>query len=108
MTDTDKKAEESFSKKIGDKEKQKLKALHEDKRSVWAGLGAFGMIGWSVALPTFLGAFAGLWLDENYPQSISWTLTILIAGLCIGCLIAWQWVAKENKTMHQDKEKKDD
>ncbi len=108
MMNTDKKAEEPFSKKIGDKEKQKLKALHEDKRSVWAGLGSFGMIGWSVAVPTVLGTVAGLWLDKNYPQSISWTLTLLILGLCIGCLIAWQWIAKENKMMHQDKDKKDD
>jgi ATP synthase protein I len=108
MSNTEGKTEKPFSKKIEDKEKQKLKALHEDKRSVWAGLGSFGMIGWSIAVPTFLGTSAGLWLDKNYPQSISWTLSLLIVGLCIGCLIVWQWVAKENKMMHQDKEKKDE
>lgn len=106
--DTDVKDKERFSKKIGEKEKQKLKALHEDKRSVWAGLGTFGMVGWSVAVPTVLGIAAGLWLDENYPQPISWTITLLIVGLFIGCLIAWKWVARENKMMHQNKDKKDE
>jgi ATP synthase protein I len=102
------KNEEKFTKEIGEKEAQKLKALHEDKRSVWAGLGTFGMVGWSIAVPTILGTALGLWLDKNYPESISWTLTFLVAGLFLGCLIAWQWVAKENKMMHQDKEKKND
>ncbi len=103
-----KKKEERFSEEIGTKEKQKLAALHEKKRSVWAGLGAFGMVGWSVAVPTVVGAALGLWLDKNYPESISWTLTFLIAGLFIGCAIAWQWVAKENKSMHKEKKENDE
>ncbi len=103
-----KKKEERFSEEIGTKEKQKLAALHEKKRSVWAGLGAFGMVGWSVAVPTVLGAALGLWLDKNYPESISWTLTFLIAGLFIGCAIAWQWVVKENKSMHKEKKENDE
>jgi len=102
------KNEDKFREEIGEKEKQKLKALHENKRSVWAGLGTFGMVGWSVAVPTVLGTALGLWLDKNYPETISWTLTFLVAGLFIGCLIAWQWVAKENKMMHQDKEEKNE
>lgn len=105
---TDKKTEIPFSKKIESKEKQKLKALKEEKKSVWTGLGTFGMIGWSIVVPTVLGAAAGIWLDKKYSQSISWTLSLLIIGLCIGCLIAWQWVAEENKTMHKNKKKKDE
>jgi len=100
--------EDRFREEIGEKEKQKLKTLHEKKRSVWAGLGTFGMVGWSVAIPTVLGTALGLWLDKNYPETISWTLTFLIAGLFVGCMIAWQWVAKEDKMMHQDKEGKNE
>ena len=98
------KKEQLFSRTIGEKEEQKIKALHERKRSVWAGLGTFGMVGWSVAVPTVLGAVLGLWLDKTYPKSFNWTLTLLIAGLFLGCMIAWQWVAKENKSMHQKTE----
>lgn len=97
-----------FSEEIGEKENRKLKALHEKKRSVWAGLGIFGMVGWSIAVPTVLGVALGLWLDKNNSESISWTLTLLVAGLFLGCQMAWQWVAKEDKDMHQKKEDKDE
>ena len=95
--------QERFSNEVGQRERQKLKSMREDKRSVWAGLGTFGMVGWSIAVPTLLGTALGLWLDKRYPASVSWTLTFLISGLLVGCLIAWQWVAREHKLMHQDK-----
>ncbi len=33
---------------------------------------------------------------------------LLLIGLIIGCLNAWHWVVKEDKEMHEDKEKKDE
>jgi len=98
------KTPESFSEKIAEKEKRKMKALGEEKQSVWAGLGTFGMVGWSVAVPALLGAALGIWLDKKYAQSFSWTLTCLLTGLVAGCAIAWNWVANEDKKMHQDNE----
>jgi ATP synthase protein I len=67
-----------------------------------------GMIGWSVVVPAVLGALFGVWLDKKYPQTFSWTLTLLIAGLVTGSLIAWHWVDKEDKEMHQNKEQDDE
>ncbi len=90
----------SFSKEVGDKEERRLQAQYE-KKSVWAGLGLFGMVGWSVAVPTLLGAALGVWLDKKYKVNFSWTLSLLITGLMIGCLIAWNWVQKENKEIHK-------
>ena len=58
-----------------------------------------GLIGWSVAIPTLLGAALGLWLDKHHPGKHSWTLALLVAGLVIGCLNAWRWVAKEDRAM---------
>jgi hypothetical protein len=46
-------------------------------------------------------------LDERYPSSHSWTLILLVSGLCIGCWNAVRWVLKENKEM-QEEEKKDE
>ncbi|TDG36472.1 ATP synthase subunit [Pedobacter changchengzhani] len=86
-----------FSRIILAKEKQKLNALNEKKKSEWFGLGMFGMVGWSITVPTFLGTLGGIWLDKNYPQTFSWTITCLIVGLVTGCVIAWNWVIKENK-----------
>ena len=102
MEPLDKKEEEFFSREVGEKEKRKLKALHEKKDSVWSGFGMFGMVGWSVAVPTLLGAALGIWLDKNHPQSFSWTLTFLVVGLFAGCAIAWHWIAEEDKNMHQN------
>ncbi len=99
-TTANNKEENIFSDKVTIKEKQKLKALHE-KNSVWFGLGMMGMIGWSVAIPSLLGAALGVWLDKTYPQSFSWTLSCLIAGLVTGSVIAWYWVSKEDKEMHK-------
>lgn len=90
----------SFEKVVGDKEERKLEA-QRDKKSVWSGLGLFGMIGWSIVVPTILGAALGIWLDKNYTNDFSWTLSLLVAGLMLGCVIAWNWIQKENKEIHK-------
>lgn len=59
------------------------------------GLGAFGMIGWSIAVPTVGGAFLGLWLNRVAPQDFSWPIALILGGAVIGGLIAWNWVGKE-------------
>ncbi len=100
--------EDFFSKRIAAKEKRKLKAQRVSSGSVWAGLGMFGMIGWSVAIPTLLGSALGIWLDKIYPQSFSWVLSFLMIGLITGCIIAWYWVDKEDKQMHQNKDENDE
>ncbi len=93
--------EKTLSKRIETMEKRKLKMQHTNK-SVWFGLGMFGMVGWSVATPAVLGALLGAWLDKTHKATFSWTLSLLLAGLFSGCLIAWYWVSGENKKMHQD------
>nr|MBC7613942.1 AtpZ/AtpI family protein [Pseudopedobacter sp.] len=86
-----------FGQIVSEKEKRKLKSLNEKKRAEWFGFGMFGMVGWSITAPTFLSTIGGVWLDKNYPQSFSWTLTCLILGLVMGCFIAWNWIIKEDK-----------
>jgi ATP synthase protein I len=54
------------------------------------------MVGWSVTVSTLLGTLGGVWLDKNYPQSFSWTVTGLILGLVSGCFIAWNWIMKQD------------
>ncbi len=93
----------SFEKVVGDLEKRKLQVQRE-KNSVWSGLGLFGIIGWSIVLPTVLGAASGIWLDNNYKGDFSWTLSLLVGGLMMGCVIAWNWIEKENKEIHKKNE----
>jgi len=100
MTDTDKKKPNEFSQQVGDKARRKLNAQREHK-SVWSGLGMFGLIGWSIVVPTLSGAALGVWLDRHHPQSFSWALSLLILGLLLGCVLAWQWVEKEHEDINQ-------
>jgi len=97
----DKRHENELSQQVGDKARRKLLAQREEHRSVWSGLGMFGLIGWSIVVPTLAGAALGVWLDRHYPQPFSWTLSLLILGLLVGCLLAWQWVEKEHKDINQ-------
>lgn len=83
--------------------KRKLKARRSGA-GVWFGLGMMGMIGWSVVLPTLLGAALGLWLDRHYPSELSWTLALLVCGLVLGCANAWHWVSKEDRAMREEQE----
>jgi len=87
-----------FSRQVQDREKRKLDARREDKK-VWFGLGMFGMVGWSVALPTVAGGFLGTWIDSHWPGRYSWTLMLIIGGLCLGCYNAWYWVQKERQEL---------
>ena len=89
----------SLSEEVGAKAERKLKARRHSDQSVWLGLAMMGLIGWSVAIPTLLGAAIGIWLDRHYPGNHPWTLALLMAGLAIGCFNAWHWVAKEEKEM---------
>ncbi|PFG10327.1 AtpZ/AtpI family protein [Marinobacter sp. LV10MA510-1] len=59
------------------------------------GLGAFGMIGWSVAVPAVAGAFLGLWLNKVAPQNFSWPIALILGGIVVGAMIAWNWIDKE-------------
>jgi ATP synthase protein I len=67
-----------------------------------------GLIGWSVVVPTLLGAALGIWLDRHYPGGRSWTLALLVVGLAIGCWNAWHWVSKEDQQMRDAQEDGDE
>ncbi len=68
--------ETSLIGQIARKAARKLAAQRSDP-GAWFGLGMFGMVGWSVALPTVCGA-------------------LLVAGLVLGCAVAWHWVSSQN------------
>jgi ATP synthase protein I len=90
-----------FARSVGAQAARKLKASRT-RAPVWSGLGMMGLIGWSVVTPTLLGALFGLWLDKRHDGTHSWTLSLLIAGLCIGCGNAWHWVIKEQNAIHRE------
>ena len=110
MSDEPKKTSEDGSTlagQIGTKAARKLKA-RKSTQGVWFGLGMMGLIGWSVVVPTLLGAALGLWLDNHHPGKHAWTLALMVVGLAIGCVNAWYWVAQQEKAMRDEPEDGDE
>ncbi|SEK47858.1 ATP synthase protein I [Roseovarius nanhaiticus] len=66
------------------------------------GIGTFGMIGWSIAVPTVGGAFLGLWLDRILPQEFNWTIALILGGVVVGIFISIAWINKEGRTDDTD------
>ena len=102
------KSESDFVGQIGLKAARKIRARRNTRSGLWLGFGMMGLIGWSVVVPTLLGAALGIWLDKHYPGTHSWTLALLLAGLTLGCLNAWHWVAKEENAMREEEEPNDE
>ncbi len=64
----------------------------EGYRGFWHGLSSFGMVGWSIAVPTLLGVALGLWLDRRAGGGVRFTISLMVAGLVIGMTNVWRWI----------------
>ena len=102
MTDPNRMNTDQLASKVARQAARKLKARRDGAPGVWSGLGMMGLVGWSVVVPTLLGAALGLWLDQRHGGTHSWTLALLVAGLTLGCLNAWHWVDKEDRAMRDE------
>ena len=56
---------------IGQKAARKHRARQRQDRGVWFGLGMFGLVGWSIAVPTLAGIALGVWLDTRLDTRIN-------------------------------------
>lgn len=86
-----------FHRLLKIKSLRKLKARREKENGIFFGLGMIGLVGWSVAIPTLIGIFMGVWIDNRFPSRYSWTLMLLFIGVVLGCLNAWFWVQQESQ-----------
>jgi ATP synthase protein I len=64
----------------------------EGERPLGHNLAMIGVLGWLVVTPTLIGIFIGRWLDRVAESGIFWTVSLLFAGLCVGCWLAWRRV----------------
>ena len=85
--------QQEFGQQVARKQQRKIEG-RKRARSIWFWLGAMGVIGWSVAMPTVLMTLLGAWADARWPGPMSFTLMGLAAGLAMGLLVAWGWVKK--------------
>lgn len=84
-----------FRQQVARKAERRLNASKDEGIVFW--LGMFGLVGWSVAIPTVAGIALGKWLDNHLPAAFSWTLTLLFAGVMLGCVNAWYWIKQEHR-----------
>lgn len=82
---------------VARKSRRRERARGEPDSDVLRWMSTFGMVGWSVSLPTLLGLALGVFVDNRVDSSISFTITFLIAGVAVGSLIAWYWVRRESE-----------
>jgi ATP synthase protein I len=87
---------ETFADRVTEKQRRKERARREQHRDIWFGMGMFGLVGWSVAIPTVLFLALGIWIDGHTDNPYSWTLMLLVVGIAVGCLNAWYWVKRES------------
>lgn len=95
-------ARRELEHEVAAKQQRKVQARLEGEHSAWFGLGMFGLIGWSVAVPALIGIAVGLWIDSQWPSRFSWTLMFLVLGVAIGCLNAWWWMQREGREPDDD------
>ena len=88
------KPEDASAKAIRRRAERMQQTRNEPKYSPLNGLGVFGVIGWSVAMPTVAGAFLGMWLNRVAPQSFSWPMALILGGAVVGAMVAWSWIDK--------------
>jgi len=91
-----------LSDEVSQKEARKVRARKKSKKGALYGFTMFGLVGWSVAVPTLLGVLIGTWLERKYPGKAAWTLNFLIIGIILGCVNAWFWIHKENQSIDED------
>lgn len=94
---------EGLGGRVARKEARKVRARRHRGRGTWFGLGMYGLVGWSVVIPTLGGVAVGLWIDRSWPSRFSWTLMLMAAGLLVGCWNAWYWVSLEQKAILDEK-----
>lgn len=95
-------AEKEYNRKelqdsVKEKSQRKIKTRSKDQKGLLYGFGMFGLVGWSVAIPTLILLALGIWLDKTFKGPYSWTLMFLVLGISIGCLNAWYWVSRESE-----------
>lgn len=91
-----------FRRDVKNSQLRKLRAQRQGDQGVWFGLGMFGLVGWSVAIPTLIAIALGVWLDSWVESRYSWTLMLLFIGIGIGCFNAWFWVSRERREIETE------
>lgn len=82
------KEDREFSDDI-QKSAQELMRARRTRRGFWHYASLVGIGGWLFVIPIIAGAYLGRYLDGKLSAGISWALTCIILGICIGIYNVW-------------------
>ena len=84
-----------FAGAVQTRQQRRELGQREPERPLGRNLALIGAIGWTIVVPTLLGIAAGRWLDRHFDAGVFWTLGLLVAGLALGCVVAWKRIRNE-------------
>jgi ATP synthase protein I len=90
-------SEQKLLERVGSSEARMIRRRRQGERAYWRPMGLIGVIGWTVVVPMLIGIAIGTWIDHRWPSRFSWTLMLLVAGLGIGCVMAWTRIKREQE-----------
>lgn len=73
---------------------RRARFARESRRSIGEHLALVGVIGWTLVIPALVGVYVGRALDRRFDSGVFWTLGLLVAGIVLGCALAWQRLNK--------------
>lgn len=73
---------------------RRTRAQRESRRSIGQDLALVGVIGWTLVIPALLGVYVGRALDRRFGSGVFWTLGLLVAGVVLGCVLAWRRLSR--------------
>lgn len=86
---------EQFYREVERQEERSRIAREEGDRTIRHGFSSFGVVGWSIVVPTLLGIVVGAWLDSRADGGIRFTLSFMAFGLIVGIVNVWKWLHRE-------------
>ena len=80
---------------VARRRRQRQRWQAEGERPLGRNLVMIGFLGWVIVTPTLLGILAGRWLDQRLGTGITFAGGLLVAGLALGCWLAWVRIHRE-------------
>lgn len=101
--------DENNEKAVRESLARKAAMLKMRKNQHWSShFGLIAALGGVIILPIVIGIFTGTYLDNHFPITFSWKLSLIFCGFVWGMVNAYFWIKTENAKIESgEKEFKD-
>lgn len=67
-------------------------ARRRGEPSLGGRLAQIGVLGWTIVVPTLVGALVGRWLDRRFGTGVFFAAPMIMIGAALGLRSAWGWM----------------